>query len=94
MNPDPSCMLQPTNLRTTAAEPAVVSPASQSECGGRDSPIIFKPFSKPDYKRSSLPAMLHNSEFLSQPHCLSETVLSLGGKDESPLIQSEVPRQM
>ena len=35
---------------------------------------------------SSLPALLHNSELLCLwPHCLFGGVLSLGGKDESPL---------
>ena len=37
MSPDPSCMLQPAYLRTPATEPVAVSPASQSECGGRES---------------------------------------------------------
>ena len=86
MSPDPSCTLQPANLRSPASEPVAVSPASQSERGGRDSPVIFEPSSKPDYKMSSLQALLHNSELLSpQSHCLSGAVLSLGGKDESPL---------
>ena len=35
---------------------------------------------------SCLETVLQNSELLSlRPHCLSEAVLSLGGKDESPL---------
>ncbi|XP_014957215.3 zinc finger protein 280A [Ovis aries] len=86
VSPDPSCTLQPANLRSPASEPAAVSPASQSEWGGRDSPVIFEPSSKPDYKTSSLQAVLHNSELLSpQSHCLSGAVLSLGGKDENPL---------
>ena len=73
VSPDPSCRLQPTNLRTPASEPADVSSASQSECGGRDSSIISDPSSKPDYKMSSLQAMLHNSELLSPwPHFYPE----------------------
>ncbi|KAB0370516.1 hypothetical protein FD755_018478, partial [Muntiacus reevesi] len=73
VSPDPTCTLQPANLRTPASKPGAVSPASQSEWGGRDSPIIFEPSSKPDYKMSSLQAVLHNSsELLSPwPHCLS-----------------------
>ena len=60
MSPDPSCTLQPANLRTPASEPVAVSLASQSEWGGKNSPVIFEPSSKPDYKTSSLEAVLHN----------------------------------
>lgn len=92
VGPDPSCTWQPANLRTPASEPAAVSPASQSEWGGRDNPIIFEPSSKPDYKTSSLQAVLHNSELLSRrSHCLSGAVLSLGVKDESPLNSKRCP---
>ena len=92
VSPDLFCTLQPATLRTPAWEPAAVSLASQSEWGGRDSPIIFEPSSKPDYKTSSLEAVLHKSELLSlQPHCLSGAGLSLGGKDESPLNTKQCP---
>ena len=92
VSPDPSCTSQPANLRTPASEPAAVSPASQSEWGGRDSPNILEPSSKPDYKTTSLQAVLHNSELLSpRSHCLSGAVLSLGGKDESPLNSKRCP---
>lgn len=60
VSPDPSCTLQPANLRTPASEPVAVSLASQSEWGGKNSPVIFEPSSKPDYKTSSLEAVLHN----------------------------------
>ena len=86
VGPDPSCMLQPANVRTPASEPAAVSPASQCVWWGRGSSIISEPSSKPDYKTSSLETVLHNSELLFlRPPCLSGAVLSLGGKDESPL---------
>ena len=92
VSPDPSCTLQPADLRTPASEPVAVSPASQSEWGGRDSPVIFEPSSKPDYKTSSREAVLHKSELLSpRPHCLSGAALSLGGKDESSLISKQCP---
>ena len=89
---DPSCSLQPANLKAPASEPAALSPASQSVWGGRGSSIISEPPSKPDYKTSSLETALHNSELLSlQPYCLSGAVLSLGGKDESPLNSKRCP---
>lgn len=92
MSPDPSCTLQPANLRTPASEPVAVSLASQSEWGGKNSPVIFEPSSKPDYKTSSLEAVLHNSELLSlRPHCLSGASLSIAGKDESPLNSKQCP---
>ena len=92
VGPDPSCMLQPANVRTPASEPAAVSPASQCVWGGRGSSIISEPSSKPDYKMSSLETVLQNSELLSlRPHCLSGAVLSLGGKDESPLNSKRCP---
>lgn len=67
VSPDPTCTLQPANLRTPASKPVAVSPASQSEWGGRDSPIIFEPLSKPDYKMNSVQAVLHNSSELLSP---------------------------
>ena len=86
VGPDPSCMLQPANVRTPASEPAAISPASQCVWWGRGNSIISEPSSKPDYKTSSLETVLHNSELLFlRPPCLSGAVLSLGGKDESPL---------
>uniref|UniRef100_A0A8C6E890 C2H2-type domain-containing protein n=1 Tax=Moschus moschiferus TaxID=68415 RepID=A0A8C6E890_MOSMO len=89
---EPSRTLQPANLRTPASQPAGASPASQSEWGGRHSPVIFEPSSKPDCKTSSLQAVLHNSEWLSpRPHCLSGAILSLGGKDESSLNSKRCP---
>ena len=79
-------MLQPVNLRTPTSEPAAISPVSQSAQGGRVSSIISEPSSKPDYKMSCPETVLHNSDLLSlRPHCLSGAVLSLEGKDESPL---------
>lgn len=92
VSPDPSCTMQPANLRTPASEPVAVSLASQSEWGGKNSPVIFEPSSKPDYKTSSLEAVLHNSELLSpRPHCLSGASLSIAGKDESPLNSKQCP---
>ena len=92
VNPDPSCTLQPANLRTRASEPAAVSPASQCVWWGRGSSIISEPSSKPDYKTSSLETVLHNSGLLSlRPPCLSGAVPSLGGKDESPLNSNWCP---
>ena len=41
---------------------------------------------------SCLETVLQNSELLSlRPHCLSGAVLSLGGKDESPLNSKRCP---
>ena len=86
VNPDPSCTLQPANLRTSATDPAAISPASESVWGGKGSSIISGPSPKPDYKMSSPETVLHNTGLLSpRLHCLSGAVLSLGGKDESPL---------
>ena len=48
MNPDPSCTLQPANLRTPESEPAALSSASQCVQGGRGSSIISEPSSKRD----------------------------------------------
>ena len=89
---DPSCTLQPTNLRTPASEPAALSSASQCVWGRRGSSIISELSSKPDYKTSSPETVLHNSELLTlRPHCLSGAVLSLGGQDESPLKSKYCP---
>lgn len=92
VNPDPSCTLQPANLRTSATDPAAISPASESVWGGKGSSIISGPSPKPDYKMSSPETVLHNTGLLSpRLHCLSGAVLSLGGKDESPLNSKRCP---
>ena len=92
VNPDPSCTLQPANLRTSATDPAAISPASESVWGGKGSSIISGPSTKPDYNMSSPETVLHNTGLLSpRLHCLSGAVLSLGGKDESPLNSKRCP---
>ena len=48
MSLDPSCTLQPTNLRTPASEPAALSSASQCVWGRRGSSIISELSSKRD----------------------------------------------
>nr|XP_058896129.1 zinc finger protein 280A-like [Kogia breviceps] len=86
MSQDTTCTLQSANCRTPMSKAAAISPAFQSEWGDVDSPVIFEPSSKPDYKMSSLQIVLHNSSDLLSPwpHCLPRAAFSVGGKDKSP----------
>ncbi|XP_019574971.2 zinc finger protein 280A [Rhinolophus sinicus] len=78
--------LQPANYTTPTSKEASIFPASESERGAIDSPLIFEPSSKPDYKTNSPEIVPGSSSDLlsSWSQGLLGTVFSVGGKDKSP----------
>ncbi|XP_016078051.1 PREDICTED: zinc finger protein 280A-like [Miniopterus natalensis] len=84
LSQDPACTLHPADHVTPTSKAEAISPVSQSGRRATDSPSMFKPSSKPNYKSSSLQVVPGSSSDLLSPrsHCLLGHILSAAGKDE------------